>query len=186
MTKRTNTSGPIYRVPFRRRREGKTDYRKRLKLLVSRKPRVVVRKSNKYIRMQLVLGDSQGDNTFVAAISSELKGYDYEGGKCNIPAAYLTGLLFGRKAKDAGFDEAILDIGLHTPIHGSTVYAALKGAIESGMSLPHDPAVFPSDERIRGEHIAKFLQKPAISDNFDMVKEKILAEHKGKEEIART
>jgi len=181
MTKRTNESGPTYRVQFRRRREAKTDYRKRLKLLLSRKPRVVVRKSNKYIRMQLVLGDTFGDNTLVSALSSELKGYEYEGGKCNIPAAYLTGLLFGRKAIEAGFGEAILDIGLHTPIHGSKVYAALKGAIDSGMTLPHDSAVSPSDERIRGEHIAKFLQKPAISDNFEIVKEKIMSEKKKEE-----
>ncbi len=187
MTKRTSGSGPTYRVQFRRRREGKTDYRKRLKLLLSRKPRVVVRKSNKYVRMQLVLADTFGDNTLVSAISSELKGYGYgygyEGGKCNIPAAYLTGLLFGRKAKEAGFDEAILDIGLHTTLHGSKVYAALKGAIDSGMSLPHDSAVFPSKERIRGEHIAKLLQEPAILDNFEIVKEKIMSEKKkeGKE-----
>jgi len=174
MTRRTSASGPTYRVPFGRRREGKTDYRRRLKLLLSRKPRVVVRISNKYIRIQLVSADKLGDKTFVSAISSELEGYEYEGGKCNIPAAYLTGLLFGKKAKEAGFDEAILDIGLHTPIHGSKVYAALKGVIDSGMMLSHDPIVFPSDERIRGEHIANFLQKPSILDNIKKVGEKIM------------
>lgn len=183
MTKRTKASGPTYRVQFRRRREGKTDYRKRLRLLFSRKPRVVVRKSNKNIRMQLVLTDELGDKTFVSVISSELKRYDYEGGGCNTPAAYLTGLLFGKKAKGAGFDEAIFDIGLHTPLHGSNVYAALKGTVDSGLTVPHDPSVFPSDERIRGEHIAKFFQKPSITDNFNTVKEKILAEKEEKREI---
>ncbi len=172
-------SGPTYRVPFRRRREGKTDYRRRLKLLLSREPRVVVRKSNKYIRIQLVSADKLGDKTFVAAISSELGRYGREGGKCNTSTAYLTGLLFGKKAKKAGFDDAILDIGLHTPVHGSNVYAALKGAIDSGMTIPHDPAVFPSDEHIRGEHIAMFLKDTSILDNFDSVKEKIMAEEKG-------
>jgi large subunit ribosomal protein L18 len=38
---------PTYKMPFRRRREGKTNYTKRLKLLLSRKPRLVVRKSLK-------------------------------------------------------------------------------------------------------------------------------------------
>ena len=141
--------GPTYRVPFRRRREGKTDYRRRLKLLRSRKPRMVVRKSNKYLRMQLVLTDKSGDKTVVSAMSSELKTYGHEGGKCNIPAAYLTGLLFGKKAKAQGFEEGILDIGLQFPSYGSKVYAALKGATDIGMKILHDPSIFPSEERIR-------------------------------------
>ena len=165
---------PTYHVPFRRRREGKTDYRKRLKLLLSGKPRVVVRESNRYIRIQLVLGDSPSDRTVISTISSELEGYGYEGGKCNTSAAYLTGLLFGKKSKEAGFDEGILDIGLRTPTHGSKVYAALKGVIDSGMDIPYDSSVLPSDERLNGQHIAEFLQNPAIIDNFNVVKEKIL------------
>nr|QNO58218.1 50S ribosomal protein L18 [Methanosarcinales archaeon ANME-1 ERB7] len=168
--------GPTYRVPFRRRGEGKTDYRRRLKLLFSRKPRVVVRKSNKHIRMQLVLFDQVGDKTFVSSTSSELKRFGYEGGTGNIPAAYLTGLLFGKKAKEAGFDVAILDTGLQTPNHCSKEYAALKGVVNSGMEIPHDPAVFPSDERVRGEHIANFKQDASIVDNFEAVKKGILAE----------
>ncbi|MCW3133830.1 MAG: 50S ribosomal protein L18 [Methanophagales archaeon] len=166
--------GPTYRVPFRRRREGKTDYRNRLKLLLSRKPRVVVRISNKYIRIQLVLADKLGDKTAVSVISSELKRYSYKGSECNIPAAYLTGLLFGKKAKKAGFGEAILDIGLHTPTYGSKVFTALKGVIDSGMGLPHDPSVFPSDERIEGKHIAEYLQSSSILDNFKETREKII------------
>ena len=164
---------PTYHVPFRRRREGKTDYRKRLKLLLSGKPRVVVRESNKYIRIQLVLGDSPSDRTIISTISSELEGYGYEGGKCNISAAYLTGLLFGRKSKEAGFDEGILDIGLCTPTHGSKVYATLKGIIDSGMDIPYDSSVLPSDERLKGQHIAESLHNPAIVDNFNVVREKI-------------
>ncbi|HDN68104.1 MAG TPA: 50S ribosomal protein L18 [Methanomicrobia archaeon] len=167
--------GPTYRVPFRRRREGKTDYRKRLKLLLSGKPRVVVRKSNKHIRVQLVLGgrDKLGDRTVADAVSSELKKFDYKGGESNTPAAYLTGLLLGRKAREGGFDEAILDLGLQTPTHGSKVYAALKGVTDAGMLLLHDSAVFPTDERVRGEHISGFSQ-----DNFKEVSEKIMRTRK--------
>jgi large subunit ribosomal protein L18 len=168
--------GPTYRVPFRRRREGKTDYRRRLKLLFSKKHRVVVRKSNKYVRMQLVATDKNGDKTLIAAMSSELTKYGYDGGKCNCPAAYLTGLLFGKRAKDAGFNDTILDIGLHTPVHGSNVYAALKGALDSGLMIPHDPAVFPADDRISGIHIATFLQKPTIVDMFQSVRDRIMSD----------
>ena len=168
--------GPTYRVPFRRRREGKTDYRRRLKLLFSKKHRVVVRKSNKYIRIQLVATDKIGDKTLITVISSELAKYGYDGGKCNCPAAYLTGLLFGKRAKDAGFNDIILDIGLHTPVHGSNVYAALKGALDSGLTIPHDPSVFPADDRISGKHIATFLQKPSIVDMFQSVRDKMMSE----------
>ncbi len=168
--------GPTYHVPFRRRREGKTDYRRRLKLLFSKKHRVVVRKSNRYIRMQLISTDRFGDKTLVTVLSSELTKYGYDGGKCNCPAAYLTGLLFGKRAKEAGFDEGILDSGLISPVHGSNIYAALKGAVDSGFAIPHDPAVFPADDRITGNHIATFLQKPDITDTFHAVKDKITSE----------
>jgi len=174
MSRKKAVGGPLYRVPFRRRREGKTDYRKRLKLLMSHKPRVVVRRSNKYIRIQLIVADRQGDRTFVDMTSKELSGYGYEGGGKNLTAAYLTGLLFGKKAIEAGFKEAILDIGLHTPVHGSRVFAALKGVIDSGMEVPHDPVVFPPEERIKGEHIASYTGDTSIPDIFDMVKERIL------------
>ena len=174
MLRKKAVGGPLYRVPFRRRREGKTDYRKRLKLLMSHKPRVVVRRSNSYLRIQLIVADRQGDRTFVDTTSKELSGYGYEGGGKNLPAAYLTGLLFGKKATEAGFKEAILDIGLHTPVHGSRVFAALKGVIDSGMEVPHDPVVFPPEERIRGEHIASYTGDTSIPDIFDMVKERIL------------
>ncbi|MHC1635026.1 MAG: 50S ribosomal protein L18 [Candidatus Methanospirareceae archaeon] len=168
--------GPTYKVPFRRRREGKTDYRKRLKLLLSGKPRVVVRKSNRYIRMQLIRFNKQGDETLVSAISSELEKYGYKGNKCNVPAAYLTGLLFGKRAKERGYEEGVLDIGLHSPSYGSKVFAALKGAIDAGMKIPHGEEVLPSEERIRGEHIAKYRNMPSIVENFEAVKAKIEAE----------
>lgn len=173
--------GPTHRVPFRRRREGKTDYRKRLKLLVSRKNRVVVRKSTRYIRMQLIAPDNRGDRTLVSAISSELRHYGYDGGgACNGPAAYLTGLLFGKRALAAGFDEGILDIGLITPVHGSKVYAALKGALDSGFGIPHDPEVFPADERISGGVIASFFGKPDLVDMIHEVRDKIISDEIGK------
>ena len=64
---------PTFKMPFRRRREGKTNYKKRLKLLLSKKPRLVVRKSLKYIRAQIVEFDKKGDKTLASAFSRELK-----------------------------------------------------------------------------------------------------------------
>lgn len=166
--------GPTYRVPFRRRREGKTNYRKRLKLLLSGKPRVVVRKSNRYIRVHLVVPDAKGDRTLVSAISSELRKYGYDGYTGNTPAAYLTGLLFGVRALNAGYAEGVLDIGLHTPSRGAKVFAALKGAIDAGMEIPCSEEIFPDDARIRGEHIASYRGDTSILESFERAKQKIL------------
>ena len=47
-------TGPRYFVPFRRRREGKTDYYQRTRLIVADVPRMVVRKTNRHIIVQLV------------------------------------------------------------------------------------------------------------------------------------
>lgn len=167
--------GPTYRVPFRRRREGKTNYRRRLKLIMSRRNRIVVRRSNKIIRMQLISTDKGGDRTLVSALSTELSNYGYTAGSCNIPAAYLTGLLFGKRATAAGYDEGIFDIGLVTPVHGSNVYASLKGALDCGMEIPHDSDVFPSDDRLNGNHIATFFEKPDIVDKIKTSKDTILS-----------
>jgi large subunit ribosomal protein L18 len=122
--------GPTFRVKFRRRREGKTNYYRRRRLLLSRLPRLVVRKTNTNTIVQLVNASVVGDTTVASAISTELGNHGWKAGTGNIPAAYLTGFLAGLRAKSRGVKEAILDVGLNPPVKGSRVYAALKGAIE--------------------------------------------------------
>lgn len=161
--------GPRYRVPFRRRREGKTDYRKRLKLLLSEKPRAVVRKTLNHTIVQIVTFDMRGDVTLVSSHSNELKKYGWKANTGNIPASYLTGLLCGKRALQKGIKEAILDIGLHPPTKGSRVFAALKGLLDAGMLIPHSPEVLPQDGRIRGEHISEDLP-----EQFEKVRNKII------------
>ena len=70
-------TGPRYKVPFRRRREGRTNYHLRLKLLLSRQDRVVVRKSARNIQIQLIAPTPDGDITYSSAVSSELAKYGY-------------------------------------------------------------------------------------------------------------
>lgn len=146
-------TGPRYKIPFRRRREGRTDYHQRLRLIISKRPRIVVRRSLRHMKLQLVTAKQQGDYTWIHADSSELAKYGYDGSTGNIPAAYLTGLIFGYKALQAEYESAILDIGLQVSSRGARVYAALKGVIDSGFDVPHDPKIFPDDARIRGETI---------------------------------
>ncbi len=146
-------------VPYRRKREGKTDYRRRLKLLLSHKPRLVIRKSLDNVLVQIVEYDEKGDKVVVSAHSNELKKLGWKFGKGNLPAAYLTGLLAGSKAKKKKINEAILDLGLQTSVKGSRIYACLKGVIDAGIEVPHNAEVLPSNDRVSGKHIADYASK---------------------------
>jgi len=143
---------PRYRIQFRRRREGKTDYRKRLKLLSSGKPRLVLRRSLRYITAQIVSYDPKGDKTLLAVNSAVLKKLGWNHSCKNTQAAYLTGLLIGRKALEKGVKEAVLDLGLYPSVRGSRFYAAVKGALEAGLRIPCSEDVLPSEERILGKY----------------------------------
>ncbi len=117
---------------------------------------MVVRKTNRHIIIQLVTAEMDGDRTLVAANSAELETYGYSGSTSNTPAAYLTGMLFAIKAKKADYGRAILDIGLNRATPGARVFAALKGAVEAGLDVPHGDKILPSDERAKGAHIAAY------------------------------
>ncbi len=190
--------GPSYRVPYRRRREGKTDYHKRKALILSKLPRIVARGSLKHMTVQIVEAKVEGDNVLVSAHSKELtKNFGWKGYCGNVPAAYLTGLLCGLKALQKGIKKAILDIGLRTPTKGSRVFAVLKGILDAGLEVPHGKEKLPDESRIKGEHIAEYAKQLAetnseeyskrfsnylarklkpekLPDHFEKVKEKIL------------
>lgn len=144
--------GPRYRTGLRRQREGRTDYRRRLKLLKSGKPRAVVRRSLRNTRVQLVAFDPEGDRVLAQAEARELAdhGWDCSGSSC--PAAYLTGFLAGTRAVEAGVEEAVLDIGDHAPSPGSNIFGALAGLLDAGVDIPHGEQVLPDAYRLRGEH----------------------------------
>ena len=155
--------GPRYTVKYRRRREEKTDYRKRLRLLKSGLPRLVVRRGIWNFTIQLVEYEENGDKTIFTVHSKILfKKFGWLGHRGNIPTAYLTGLVAGFEALKRGYKKAILDIGRYTPTKGSSVFAVLKGAVDAGLDIPHSQEKIPSDDRIMGKHIenyAKYLLK---------------------------
>ena len=152
--------GPRYYIKQRRRREGITDYRKRLKLLKSRKTRIVVRNSIKNVRVQFIDYDDKGDKILASAISNELTTkYGWENSTSTIPAAYLTGILAGKRAARKGIDEGVLDIGRRTPVKGSKNFAALKGILDSGIKCPHSNEKLPEDNRIFGHHLDSKIEK---------------------------
>ena len=166
-------SSKIYTVPYRRKRQGKTNYRKRIKLLLASEPRLVVRKSLSNVLAQIVEYSAKGDKILISAHSNELKKLGWKYGKNNVPACYLVGLLLGKKAKDKKVKDAVLDLGLQMTTKGSKLYAVVKGAIDSGINIPCNQKVLPNDDRLSGKHISSFKKDEGIVKAFNELKSKI-------------
>ncbi|MGC2034188.1 MAG: 50S ribosomal protein L18 [Thermoplasmata archaeon] len=150
--------GPRYRVPFRRRREGRTDYRYRLKLLKSGLPRAVVRLSRHRVLVSITEFDPAGDRVLAAAESRELLKVGFPNtAQLTTPASYLTGYLAGLRAKAAGTDMAVLDAGLRRPSSGGRVLSVLKGLLDAGLEIPHGETGFPTPDRLNGSHLPHAL-----------------------------
>ena len=148
--------GPRQRNRFRRRMKGLTDYRRRLKLLKSRKSRAVVRVSNTRTTCQLVDWSAGGDKVNITQTGGDLVanyGWPENLSQKNIPASYLVGFAMGKAAVAAGHSEAVLDIGLAASSSGSRVFAAIKGMVDAGLDIPHSDEIIPSDDRISGSHV---------------------------------
>jgi len=158
----------MFRMQHKRRRKKKTDYKKRLGLVKPGKTRLVIRRSLNNISVQFIDYKPDGDVTITSAFSTELKKFGWNGLEGNIPAAYLTGYLAGKRAKNKKIVEAILDSGLQTSTKGSRIYSALKGILDSGIKIPHSEKILPSEERLKGKHISEKVVK-----EFEDVKKKI-------------
>ena len=155
-----------YTVKLRRRRLGKTDYKVRLRLLLSKKTRLVIRRSLKNFIAQLIDYNEKGDNVLITVNSRNLIKYGWNYHSGNLPSAYLTGLLLGIEAKKKRIKEAVLDMGLNESIKGSSIYALLKGIIDTGLLINHNKDILPSYERVSGKHISDYALK--IKNNKDL------------------
>ena len=114
------------KTPRKRRRQGKTDYANRVGLLKSEKPRLVFRKTNKYFLVQYVLSEEAKDKIVFGTTSKELLKHgwpkDFAGSLKSIPAAYLTGYLFGKKIQAAKAETPIMDLGMIRTLHKTKVF----------------------------------------------------------------
>jgi len=199
-----------FQVKLRRRREGKTDYRARRKMIRqdknkfnNKKYRLVVRFTNKNVICQIMYATIRGDMIVSQANSAELTKYGIPCGHKNYAAAYCTGLLVARRTlKKFGLDETfkgkeeldgedyhvedeendqrpfkcILDVGLQTTAVGHRMWAALKGAVDGGLHIPHTNKKFPGfkpaeekgqepeydadahKEKIFGTHVKEYME----------------------------
>jgi large subunit ribosomal protein L18 len=160
----SRAKSPTHVVPFRRRAEGKTNFQKRLGMVKSGKTRLVVRRSNRYVDVQFVNFEPAGDKTLLTVTGKKLsKEFNYPA-KRNVWSAYLAGLLAGKLAKKAGVGEFILDTGMYTVSKGNIVFAALKGAVDAGLTTSYDESMLPSDK----------LDNPKDKAAFDEAKKKIM------------
>ena len=152
-------SSAVHRLAFKRRRAGSTDYALRTKLLRSKLPQLIVRSSNKYVYVQVTSPTASGDRILTSASSKELATFGWRLGSASIPAAYLVGYIAGLRAIGLGIPSAILNMGLTTPTKGNRAFAAIGGAIEAGLNVPHQDDVMPSEDRLYGRHIAEYVKK---------------------------
>ena len=195
-------SGPRYRVSFRRRRENLTNYHMRKTMIISRRLRLVVRFSSKYVYAQIVKAYASGDQVLASVCSKELKRFGCGPSYGNVSAAYFSGLLLGKKALKIGIKDAILDIGLRKSSRGGRIFAVLKGVVDADVKVPHDERILPGEARTRGEHIASYakellqedqqhyekifsrylsegLRPEQLPNNFNQIRDEILKVAKG-------
>jgi large subunit ribosomal protein L18 len=161
----------MLKTPKKRKREKKTSYSKRFGFLKSGLARVVVRRTNLYLYVQLVESDEAKDKVIVSVSSRELLKHGWskekKGSLKSIPAAYLTGYLAGKKILEKSKGKVILDIGLQRNKPNGRLYSALRGLVDSGVDIAHSSDVFPSDERVDGKHLKDF------KINVNEIKEKL-------------
>ncbi|MGQ9780914.1 MAG: 50S ribosomal protein L18 [Nitrososphaeria archaeon] len=149
---------------YRRRREGKTDYRLRKKVVASRLPFVTIRVSNKNVLLQVIRAEPSGDVALGSVQSRQLQKFGWPFSRKSIPACYLCGLMLGLRVKDKVGSRAVVYMGVEPYIVGSRAAAAIKGLIDGGLKVEANPETFPDEEKIRGEHIVSYAKKLKASD----------------------
>lgn len=160
------------RVQFKRRRENKTDYLKREKLLKSDIPRLVFRKSNKYILVQYVESQNAQDKVVFTITTKMLldKSWpkEFSGSLKSIPASYLIGYFSSKKIQKENLKSPILDTGMYKTLHKTKIFAFIKGLVDGGIKISCKKENFPGDESIEGKNL-----KQDFSSNFNKIKQQL-------------
>jgi large subunit ribosomal protein L18 len=151
------------RISKRRRLESKTDYGKRLKLLKSETPRIVFRKTNRYIIAQYIISKEAQDKIEIGITSKDLMKYgwpkEFEGSLKSITASYLTGFLIGKEVKKKKLEKPIIDLGMVRVISKNKAFAFMKGLSDAGIEINCPEENFPEEERLSGKNMKKDFSK---------------------------
>jgi large subunit ribosomal protein L18 len=168
------------KVSKRRRNENKTDYMKRIKLLKSESPRLIFRKTNRYVLSQYITSKEAQDKIEIGISSKLLESYgwpkEFSGSLKSLPASYFTGLLIGKEILKKKLETPIIDFGMIRVISKNKAFAFLKGVADSGVIVNCPEENFPEQERIEGKNL-----KQDFSKVFKEIKLKI---EEGKQEIS--
>lgn len=147
----------------RRKIEGKTDYLKRLNLLKSERPRIVFRRTNKYVIGQYVTSDTAQDKVVFGVTSKNLMKYGWpekmKGSLKSIPASYLTGYLAAKKILKDKLETPIVDLGMQRVIQKTKIFAFINGLVDGGLKIQCDKSKFPEKERIEGKSTKEDISK---------------------------
>jgi large subunit ribosomal protein L5e len=139
-TTKTKAYYKRFQTKFRRRREGRTDYYARQRLILqdknkygTRKYRFVVRATNAKIICQVIYAEMTGDRVLCEATSAELPRYGLKVGLKNYAASYCTGLLLARRLlKQLQLDEVYTGAD---EVNGELVFCEVEGR---QCSVPED------------------------------------------------
>ncbi len=151
------------KVSKRRRIESKTDYAKRVKLLKGESPRLVFRKTNRYVIAQYITSNEAQDKIEIGMTSQALLVYgwpkEFEGSLKSLPASYLIGFLIGKEIQKKKLEVPIMDFGMTRVIKKNKAFAFLKGVADSGVEVNCSEENFPEQERVEGKNMKKDFTK---------------------------
>ena len=169
---------------------------------------MVVRFTNRDIVTQIVYSEVTGDKVLASAYAHELPRYGIDQGLTNWAAAYATGLLLARRVlKKLNLDEqfkgveeadgehtlteaietedgerrpfkAFLDVGLVRTSTGNRVFAAMKGASDGGIFIPHSERRFPGydieSEELDAETLKGYIHGSHVSEYEERYKSQFI------------
>jgi large subunit ribosomal protein L18 len=145
-----------YTAVPRRTRQNRTNYRKRIAILVGRHSFVSITVSNQNIMAQVLKPQVMGDIVITAVSSKELLKYGWKGSMNSMPSCYLTGLLLGIRTLEKGMKNLVLYTGKKS--FTTRVASCLKGIIDAGVSIPVSEVSLPEIERLNGGHISRYAE----------------------------
>ncbi len=157
----------------KRRKENKTDYLRRIKLLKSESPRIVFRKTNTCLIAQYVISKEAQDIVKIGLNSKKLVEYGWpkesQGSLKSITASYLLGFLMGKKIIKEKLEKPIIDAGMIRSLYKTRLYAFIKGLIDAGIDIKTKEEALPDKERIGGKHL-KNIPFEKIKSNIESKK----------------
>jgi len=166
------------------------------------KYRFVIRFTNKDTICQIIYSKIEGDYVLSAAYGHELTRYGMPVGHTNYAAAYATGLLLARRVlkklkldtkyagnKDVNGEDynvtplesdsrpfkCFLDVGLRRTSTGSKVFAAMKGATDGGLNIPHSVSRFvgydTEAKKLKADVLRKYIFGGHVSHHMSELEE---------------